>query len=404
MGQVGTYGISDACHIHFEVDGPNHVRGQMADWTDIDPWQELLSTQDDKGGPAVQYQNSINVFNTAYDSRVWQKFSCGGGCWSNWGDALGSPPNYLVTSDPIAIPFAESINVFAVASDGALWQIVTSGPGWSGWASLGRPGTSPADIAGNPAVVRFHDSINLFVRGGDGHLYQKFSAGAPWSGWGDLGYPGIWTLFSDPVAIPYGNSIYVFVRASDGGLWYRNSQGPGWSSWNGLVAPAAGLTGNPAAVQFQNSIVVFSRGGDGSLQQNFSNPPGAWSGWGPLPVGVSVAGDPSVVQFQDPTMTNAGGRPYVVPYSLTVLVRGSSPYQMREVHSAGGTWSGANLGGIVVGNPAAVRFLNSINVFVSFTDGKLYQNYATNNTQWGTGWGYLGSPTGWDVGSYRSTR
>jgi hypothetical protein len=41
LGQVGAYGNATGCHIHFEIDGPNHAVGHFQDWTDVDPWSEL---------------------------------------------------------------------------------------------------------------------------------------------------------------------------------------------------------------------------------------------------------------------------------------------------------------------------------------------------------------------------
>jgi hypothetical protein len=43
IGMVGSYGQSSGCHIHFEVDGANHIPGHFQDWTDVDPINELSS-------------------------------------------------------------------------------------------------------------------------------------------------------------------------------------------------------------------------------------------------------------------------------------------------------------------------------------------------------------------------
>jgi hypothetical protein len=416
------YDIGSSSHIHFgiqqggSVDTQNSWAGALPTtdcggypkfpWLFTNPTTYVNKHSGPVGRPAVQFQNSVNLFasgTTGTYQSIYQKFSTdtNGNNMSAWSTTLPSPPVSL-SSDPVALTFGNSIRIFAIGSGGqGLYQTYSVGSGWSSWVT--HPAPTGVRLEGDPAAVQFQNSVNVFVRGWESatstsRLYQKFSTdtnGNNMSDWVTIPIPPV-SLTGGPVAVPFGNSINLLAIGQGAVLLqiYKDIC-CAWSGWANLGGPSTSfLVGNPAAVLFNNSSInVFVRSNDGAVRQIYSlSTYPWWSGWGSLGVGP-IAYDPAVIQLGS---------------SINVLgIAFDGTLQQQWSLDVAPWWSGwRNVGGNVSGNPAIEQYQGSIKVFAASGtgDGTLQQTWSIDVAPWWNPWVSLGRPTGITIQNYTSTR
>jgi hypothetical protein len=266
------------------------------------------------------------------------------------------PPPVEVESSPSAIAsdpartvagFSQ-ISVFVRGDSGQLLRCFSNGDpqvsaSWA-WEDRGRPGgsggtridgTPSATPASSSPAINDPDDFHVFVKGTDSDLHEIFHDGLAWQTWADHGDP--WTVNSvladAPTAAPVRTSgVYdeneptslgtydkptAFIWATDGGLWsFYQIWRPHGRPFNADLASSPGLltTFDP----FEYAFVV---GNDGDLYVNYSE-----------------------------------------------NTRGTSWVWRRLGRPA------QNTGLVYFRRPATVAFANTINTFVSATDGALKVN------------------------------
>jgi peptidoglycan/xylan/chitin deacetylase (PgdA/CDA1 family) len=265
---------------------------------------------------------------------------------------------------PAADVTAGGVHVFARATSGDLSERTRHDGSWTGWTSLG--GT----MVGGPAAIPLAATVSsAFVTGTDNGAWQKtVTDAAAASGWANVGGRAT----SKPgAAIGPGGVVTVAVRGADSAAWIRQQTAGRWSGWqslSGIVdsAPAvAAPSGGPAVavVGVDNALWV-------------KNHAATWSAW--RKVGGMITADPAL------TAVPGGG--------VLAVVRGTDNSGWVNVGNGTATsWRGwQRIGGWLTSAPAVVIDGSAARVFAYGTDGRIWENAATDAST-ATGW------TGWRV-------
>lgn len=264
---------------------------------------------------------------------------------------------------PAAAVTAGGMHVFVRAADGSLNERTRSDGSWTGWMFLG------GGLVGGPAAIPLTASASsAFMTGTDNATWRKTvtDAGSA-SGFTSVG--GLAT--SKPAAANgAGGVVTLAVRGADAAAWMRQQANGRWSGWQRLggilnTAPAVAATA-------AGGLVVAAVGADNALW--VKNRAAAWSPWRSAR-GVITA-DPSLA------VTPGGG--------LLAVVRGSDNACWVNLGNATGTsWRGwQSIGGHLASAPAVTVDSGAAHVFVYGTEGRIWENVATNAST-GSGW------TGW---------
>jgi hypothetical protein len=199
-----------------------------------------------------------------------------------------------------------------------------------------------------------------------------------WRRWESLS--GVVT--SEPSITASGSRLDVFATAY-GSVYHRSFDGSAWSPGNGYweaLGNAGHGLGAPVAVSIGSRLEVFAvdfttshvvhRGFDGA----------SWSAW--EDIGGSAAGDKPAVVVEH-VFKSSGGSAFTADV-INVLVRNTDSTLALRTGTATGAWSAwRNLGGGIVGTPAAVSWgTNRVDVFVRGTDNRLYHNFADSWRDW----------------------
>jgi peptidoglycan/xylan/chitin deacetylase (PgdA/CDA1 family) len=265
---------------------------------------------------------------------------------------------------PAAGVTAGGMHVFARAADGSLSERTRRDGSWTGWTALGGA------MVGGPAAIPVTSTVSsAFVTGTDNGVWQKTvtDAGAA-SGWANLG--GHATSKPGAAIGPDGVATVV-VRGSDAAAWMRRETAGRWSNWQSLGGT---LNTASAVAATAGGLTVAAVGADNALWvKNFA---GTWSAW--RRVGGRITADPAVA-------ATPGG-------SVLTVSRGSDNAGWVNVAGANGTsWSGwQSIGGKLASAPAVTVDGSAGHVFAYGTDGRIWENIATDAST-GSGW------TGWQA-------
>ena len=253
--------------------------------------------------------DSIDVFITGNDGRVYTSWWYEGAAWSGANDNWLPIGGFFPAGAPVTATSrnAGNLDLFITGNDG---RVYTSwwyeGAAWSGandnWLPIGGyfPGGAPV-----AAVARTPDNLDLFITGNDGRVYTCWwSSGAAWSGandnWRSIG--GYFPAGAPVTAISKSpDSIDLFITGNDGRVytswWYAGSD---WSGVNDNWRPIGGYfpAGAPIAATSRNAgnLDLFICGNDGRVYTSWWYAGADWSGvndnWAPIggyfPVGVSL--------------------------------------------------------------------------------------------------------------------
>ncbi|MFI1034253.1 hypothetical protein [Streptomyces sp. NPDC020951] len=191
--------------------------------------------------------DSIDLFITGNDGRVYTSWWYAGADWSGINDNWRSVGGFFPPGAPLSVTSRNpgNLDVFVTGNDG---RVYTSwwyaGNEWSGindnWRSIG--GFFPAGAPVN-AVAKTPDSIDLFVSGNDGRVYTSWwYAGNEWSGindnWRSIG--GFFPAGTPVTAIAKSpTSIDLFIAGNDKQVytswWYAGGEWSGIAdNWRGL--------------------------------------------------------------------------------------------------------------------------------------------------------------------------
>ncbi len=283
-----------------------------SDWSGInDNWLSIGGVFP-AGAPVTaiaKSPDSIDVFITGNDGRVYTSWWYAGAAWSGANDNWLSIGGFFPAGAPIAATSrnAGNLDLFITGNDGRVYTSwwYTDAP-WSGandnWLSVGGVFPAGAPVA---AVARTPDNLDLFITGNDGRVYTSWwSTGAAWSGandnWRSIG--GFFPAGAPVTAIAKSpDSIDLFITGNDGRVytswWYAGSD---WSGINDNWTPIGGFfpAGAPIAATTRSAgnLDLFITGNDGRVYTSWWYAGAAWSGandnWTPIggyfPVGASL--------------------------------------------------------------------------------------------------------------------
>jgi hypothetical protein len=277
IGQVGSYGNSSGCHIHFEIDGPGHSPGRFQDWTDIDPraelaWQgttEQLTVARRPTGPeledlfirgATPYTadgGSIRPLHGATDESGQPKVVP-----LPW-EEIGNPPaaRGLVLGSPTGVwnSTTTRLDVFAIGTDHTVYHDAYAGSGWGSWTgvspsgSVGISGAALTEMVTADRLVVTGGYIDIFIRGTNGHAqHAKLNPDGTSPTWEDLG--GIVKGAPSGRWDPSGYFLDVFAIGGDDHP-YHNRFNRSTGTWTGWLGPLMGT----AATAGTEMIMTVSR-------------------------------------------------------------------------------------------------------------------------------------------------
>jgi peptidoglycan/xylan/chitin deacetylase (PgdA/CDA1 family) len=263
---------------------------------------------------------------------------------------------------PGAAVTAAGLHVFIRSANASLSERTRHAGSWTAWTSLG--GT----MFGGPAAIPLTATVSsAFVIGTDNQTWQKTvtDTGAA-SGWANVGG---WATSKPGAAIGPGGVATVVVRGSDAAAWMRQKAAGGWSGWQSLGGT---LDTAPAVAATAGGLTVAVVGTDKALWVR--NHAATWSAW--LRVGGVVTADPALA-------ATPGG-------SVLAVVRGTDNADWVSIGNAtGASWTGwRSIGGKLTSAPAVTIDGSGAHVFGYGTDGRIWENIATNPSN-GSGW------TGW---------
>jgi hypothetical protein len=217
-----------------------------------------------------------------------------------------------------------------------------------------------------------YNKLDVFFQTSDHQLGHKRYAGAGWEPVEYLG--GIVSGTPSAVTLDNGTTIHVVVRGSDGGLYDRS-----WTSsagWTPEYVPLGGyMIGSPSAIATGTSTFeVYVRGFEGVIyRKQFNN--GSWNDW-------SVV-DGSATAMTPPTLVHRYG---VSASDLELFWTNLNGLTKTSFLTDFGWTTGAVATGLTFGRISPVsRTPGQIDVWVTGTDGFLYQSTSTQVNSW-TGW------------------
>lgn len=262
---------------------------------------------------------------------------------------------------PSTAATATGLHVFARATSGVLTERTRQSDGlWTGWTALG------GELVGGPAAIPVTATKSaVFVTGTDNQTWERTisDAGAA-SSWATIG--GLATN-RPAAAIQADGVVTVLVRGANAAAWMRQQTAGKWGGWQSLggifnAAPAVAATSGGA-------LVVVGVGTDNALWANYRT--ATWSGW--HRVGGVVSADPALAAAP------GGG--------LLVVVRGADNAGWVNVGNAAGTsWTGWHkIGGILASAPSVTVVGSKAEVFAYGTDGRIWENVASDAST-GSGW------------------
>ncbi|KQW06937.1 hypothetical protein [Streptomyces sp. Root369] len=246
---------------------------------------------------------NLDAFVTGNDGRVYTSWWYAGSDWSGVNDNWRSIGGVFPAGAPVGAitKTPNSIDLFITGNDG---RVYTSwwyeGQEWSGlndnWRSIG--GFFPANAPVTP-ITKSGNSIDLFITGNDGRVYTSWwYAGSEWSGlndsWRSIG--GFFPVGA-PVSVTSRNAgnLDAFVAGNDGRVytswWYAGSDWSGvndnWRSIGGFFPAGTPVT---AITKSSNSIDLFITGNDKKVYTSWWYEGQDWSGvndnWRPIAPGV----------------------------------------------------------------------------------------------------------------------
>jgi hypothetical protein len=338
----------------------------------------------------------------------WQTTSVNG--WSDW-FSHGAPPDAagLRWSPTVAAGADGHLEVFVVGDDlqpdglgsgGALHTTsqTTRNGGLAHWRSYPTGGPN---LFGSPAVVRSADAhLEVFALGDDGALWHMWQT-APnndWSQWVSHGAPRGLLLNSAPsVAAWEDGRLDVFMVTQEAVLWHiaKTAVNGGWSDWISHGSPSGVLFGSDSTPVVTRSadgcLEVFVVGNDGRLWQMWQSASnGDWSGWRPhdAPSGMKF------LRLRPAVASGLDGR-----LELFLVADDASLWHLRLTGSndASSHWfsHGAPAVAGLVGSPAVARDAHGeIQVFVTGTDGALWQMSQAGPSGGWSRWFSHGAPAG----------
>ncbi|WP_060654433.1 M12 family metallopeptidase [Rhodococcus pyridinivorans] len=269
---------------------------QGNDWSGIgDRWRNIGGVFP-KGAPVTaiaKSSNSIDLFITGNDGRVYTSWWYYGSDWSGLGDRWRSIGGFFPPGAPISVTSRSpgNLDLFVTGNDG---RVYTSwwyqGGDWSGinnnWRNIGGVFPKGAPVT---AITKSSNSIDLFITGNDGRVYTSWwYQGGDWSGIGDR-WRSIGGFFPPgaPVAVTSrsAGNLDAFITGNDGRVytswWY---QGGDWSGLNNTWRNIGGVfpRGAPvsAVAKSRDSIDLFICGNDGCVYTSWWYQGGDWSGIG----------------------------------------------------------------------------------------------------------------------------
>ena len=233
---------------------------------------------------------------------------------------------------------------------------------WTGgWTSLG------GQLASSPsAVSRQAGVMDVYIAGTDGAVWCRSYSSGTWSAWYKVG--GQVASGTGPAASGWPGREDVFIQGTDGALHQIT-----WTAANGWATTWANLggalTSSPAAVSRATGLIdVHVRGTDGADWYK-SYVPGAWSGWHSLGGQLASRTGPAL------SVWAANLKYYTVINRDDVFVTGTTGamYQKTWTTANGWTTTWANLGGSLTSSPTAATETFTIEIYVRWSNGNVYQ-------------------------------
>jgi hypothetical protein len=201
---------------------------------------------------------------------------------------------------------------------------------------------------------------------GDWDSMSTMNYCAPWWEQSRLTGNDIWgaqNYYGGPkpvAAVAWANNAWVnaFYRGTDDAIWYVHFDG---TSWRAPLSIEGTLTSDPTAVAEATGakhINVFGRGIDGRLYNKWWNG-SSWHGWVPV-------GDQTIVG--NPVALRRGN-------NIHVFAKTDRFGKVGVASWNGSSWSWTNLGGNIVGMPAAVSVDGTtIDLFARFDNNIVHTN------------------------------
>ncbi|MFD5179913.1 Dot/Icm T4SS effector Zinc-dependent metalloprotease LegP [Nocardia sp. NPDC058379] len=252
-----------------------------SDWSGIgDRWRNIggVFPRTARVSATARRSDHLDLFVTGNDGRVYTSWWHQGGDWSGVGDRwrnIGGvfPASARVTS---VARTANTLDLFITGNDGRVytswWQ---AGSDWSGigdrWRTIGGifPAGAPVTV-----VARTADHLDLFITGNDGCVYTSWwHQGGDWSGignrWRNIG--GVFPPGAPVAAVARtSNNLDLFITGNDGRVytsWWQ--AGSDWSGignrWRNIggVFPAGGPVA--AVARTPGELDAFTTGNDGRV-------------------------------------------------------------------------------------------------------------------------------------------
>ena len=297
--------------------------------------------------------------------------------------AHGNPGGPLAVGLTLAQNEDGRLEVFGQRADTGeiISRFQTMTGGW-GWGSLGNPnGPGLALRTSSPVVATNADGrLQVFVSNGGGGISTRWqsSVNGPWNGWADMG--GSFVQGPPTAEVTLDGRIELFAPTSTNVLhWYQSTMNGALQSNPNFpqVRPASGLS---VGMDHSGRLEVLYR------QENTANAMSLYQtavggGFNPNPAnlqGHGGVGELAVGSFDGRIVVaqrNGGGG-----VSVTSQVA-------RE--GAFGAWT--DLGGLVVGPPAAATDHDGLTVLVALGyDGRLYRNEQGQDGLFRGGWKLIG--------------
>ncbi len=358
FGVVGSYGNSTGCHIHFEIDGPNHTRGHWQDWTDIDPRTELASIEAPRAAAVSWGTQRVDLFVRGTDGGAWRRYTtdevnwlpsgCSGSSCGPYWESLGAAGGGFDGYFSAASWGANRLDLFGIGFDGNLYHKVWSTQGWwpgqTTWENLGNGGIQ---VMGTPSAAAWDNNrLSVFARGIDGTLRHAYWSGSAWSWESHGGY-----LTSDPTVVSSGlDSLDVVLLGRDWGIWHqawRVSQGwlpgPSLNNYDSWGTQGGRFAAQPTESYLDGGhIDVADVGADGSLWLKHFNGTtwGVWQSFAGSAGPGAVVGSPSFDES-----------PTGVP--LSIMVRATNG-ALWDCWPSGTTCNWQNHGGTLTSDPLLI--------------------------------------------------
>jgi hypothetical protein len=316
------------------------------DWSGVNNnWRSIGGIFPPAAPVSVTSRNAgnLDLFITGNDGRVYTSWWYEGNDWSGVNDTWRSIGGIFPVGAPVSAitKSPNSIDLFITGNDG---RVYTSwwyeGNDWSGvndtWRNIGGIFPVHAPVS---AITKSSNSIDLFITGNDGRVYTSWwYEGTDWSGlddhWRSIG--GIFPAGAPvhPTSRNPGN-LDLFITGNDGRVytswWYQGYDWSGvndsWRNIGGFFPPA-----NPVAAKAKepHSIDLFIAGYDSKVYTSWWYEGSDWSGihdnWRPIAPGarhpsislraIEIAGEGRFVEVIGDGFT--ADRPVKVDYDLFV--------------------------------------------------------------------------------------